>query len=350
MIKDTILRGIVRYFRDRLDECLRYGSDFGTRAACGNCRSTPWNRANLLKKRGGKEIPRSCCNANASPAKPVYFAFNTLLESENIVRSIRSFELEGRRMRFLQNRLIVLITVIVIGLTGFPRGSSRENPNIVLIISDDQKWTDFGFMGHPVIQTPHLDRLSEEGILYSRGYVPVSLCRPSLASIITGLYSHQHRITGNDPYLPEGSGGRAEYLRRNEQIISRIEHIETLPRLLAEKGYLSFQSGKWWEGHFSRGGFTHGMTHGDAARGGRHGDEGLEIGRSGLDPIFDFWDRAGDQPVFIWYAPFLPHTPHTPPERLLDKYRAENMPVEISRYYAMCEWFDETVGDLLDYT
>ena len=65
------------------------------------------------------------------------------------------------------------------------------------------------------------------------------------------------------------------------------------------------------------------MTHGDPDQGGRHGDAGLTIGRQGMQPIYDFIDMAtGDrQPFFVWYAPFLPHSPHTPPERLLAQYR-----------------------------
>ena len=75
-------------------------------------------------------------------------------------------------------------------------------PNILLLISDDQAWSDFGFMGHGVIETPRLDALAAEGRTFPRGYVPTALCRPSLATIITGLYPHQHGITGNDP--PKG--------------------------------------------------------------------------------------------------------------------------------------------------
>jgi uncharacterized sulfatase len=228
--------------------------------------------------------------------------------------------------------------------------SQAGPPNILLIISDDQAWTDYGFMGHSEIRTPNLDRLASEGLLYQYGYVPTSLCRPSLATIITGLHPHRHGITGNDPVRLAG-GARQDpgYQKLNEQLIARIETVPTLPRLLSKAGYLSFQNGKWWEGHFSRGGFTHGMTHGDPRRGGRHGDEGLRIGREGLQPIFEFIEQSGNQPYFIWYAPFLPHTPHTPPERLLGRYLADDRPVKLSRYYAMCEWFDETVGELLDY-
>lgn len=214
---------------------------------------------------------------------------------------------------------------------------SAAPPNVVLIISDDQTWTDFGFMGHETIDTPHLDRLARQSAVFPRGYVPTSLCRPSLATLITGLYPHQHKITGNDP--PSGVP--------RQKMLKHIRREPTLPGLLAEKNFLSHQSGKWWEGSYRLGGFTHGMTHGDPKRGGRHGDEGLKIGRKGMQPIFDFIDEAGEQPFFVWYAPFLPHRPHNPPKRLLEKYKAPNRPVQLARYYAMCEWFDETCGELL---
>ena len=56
---------------------------------------------------------------------------------------------------------------------------AASSPNIVLIISDDQAWTDYGFMGHPNIKTPHIDELASESVLFKRGYVPTALCRPS---------------------------------------------------------------------------------------------------------------------------------------------------------------------------
>ena len=76
---------------------------------------------------------------------------------------------------------------------------------------------------------------------------------------------------------------------------------------------------------------------------------GLKIGREGMEPIFDFIKDAGDKPFFIWYAPFLPHTPHNPPKRLFDKYASKVDSPHIARYYAMVEWFDETVGELVNH-
>lgn len=118
-------------------------------------------------------------------------------------------------------------------------------PNVVLILSDDQAWTDYGFMGHTVIRTPSLDRLAARSALFTRGYVPTALCRPSLATLVTGLYAHQHKTTGNDPSLSLTPADSAEYAQLREHLISHIDRQPTLPKLLATKGYLSHQSGKW---------------------------------------------------------------------------------------------------------
>lgn len=218
-----------------------------------------------------------------------------------------------------------------------------ERPNVVVILSDDQAWSDYGFMGHPEIQTPHLDKLASESLVFERGYVASPLCRPSLASIVTGRQAFEHGITGNDVKLgPE----------RHQLDIPMREQFNQLPsfiRTLTDAGYLAHQSGKWWEGSYQDGGFTHGMTHGDPKRGGRHGDDGLSIGRNGMLPISQFIDHAlGEKKSFlVWYAPFLPHTPHNPPKRLLDKYSKPGRAEGIAKYYAMCDWFDETCGELV---
>lgn len=211
--------------------------------------------------------------------------------------------------------------------------TGKERPvNILLIISDDQGWTDFGFMGHPDIRTPHLDQLAKESYLFPNAYVPTSLCRASLATLLTGLYGHQHRICCNDP--PEGVARDAMH--------PFIQSAPALPRLLQSRNYRSLQTGKFWEGHFSNAGFTHGMT-----VKGRHGDDGLVIGRQTLQPIDDFLADRGDHPFFVWYAPMLPHEPHNPPQQLLQKYSAPGRPAKLAAYYAMCEWFDQTVGQVL---
>ena len=88
--------------------------------------------------------------------------------------------------------LLLLLCAVVVA-------TAADKPNVVMIISDDQAWTDYGFMGHKQIATPHLDKLAAQSLTFTHGYVPSSLCCPSLASMITGRFPHQHKITSNDP-------------------------------------------------------------------------------------------------------------------------------------------------------
>jgi uncharacterized sulfatase len=245
--------------------------------------------------------------------------------------------------------LALLVAVAALGLA--PRLSGADAPpNVVLIISDDHGWTDYGFMGHDHVKTPNLDKLASQSLTFRRGYVPTSLCCPSLASLITGRYPHQHQVTSNDPPIPPGmkpgqfQKSRA-FLDGRAVMTKHLEAFPTLPRLLTKKGYVSLQTGKWWQGDYHHGGFTHGMTKGQ-----RHGDEGLEIGRKTMQPITDFVAdaRRAGKPFFVWYAPMMPHTPHNPPQRLLTKYRDKAPSPSVAKYWAMVEWFDETCGQLLD--
>jgi uncharacterized sulfatase len=251
-------------------------------------------------------------------------------------------------------RWFMLLLVVAFPVLSAPPAAAARGPNVVLIIADDHGWTDYGFMGHPQVQTPSIDRLAAQGRTFRRGYVPSSLCSPSLASILTGLYAHQHGVTSNDPPLPAGKTGQAAerdpgYRAQRQEVIAFFDKVPTLPRLLGGQGYVSFQTGKWWGGNYRHGGFTAGMTHGDPDRGGRHGDAGLAIGRETMKPVLDFIDAAArdNQPFFVWYAPMMPHSPHKPPARLLDKYRSKAPALEVAKYWAMIEWFDETCGELL---
>lgn len=220
--------------------------------------------------------------------------------------------------------------------------AAAPRPNIILIISDDHGYGDYGFMGHKVVHTPHLDRMAAQSLLYTRGYA-TPVCSPSLASLLTGRLPHRHGITGNDLANPPGApvAGRGTRQPLAERLLS---NPLILPKALSEAGYLTFQSGKLWNTTFRDVGFTHGMT--DTA--GRHGDAGLEIGRKGMKPMFDFIAEAKqrEKPFFVWYAPFLPHTPHNPPAELLAKYQGKGLPPDAEKYYAMVEWFDLTCGEL----
>ena len=247
------------------------------------------------------------------------------------------------------------LCVVVLASLCLSLPAADRPPNILMIVSDDHAWTDYGFMGSKSVSTPHLDKLAAESRVFPRGYVTNSLCGPSLASMLTGRHVHRHGITGNDPRVPavEGAKGagkaaaakqkNAAFLEGRAQMIKLFQQSPILPRLLGEHGYVSLQTGKWWMGPYQTGGFTEGMT-----KGGRHGDEGLDIGRKTLAPLTEFISRSkkDGKPFFAWYAPMMPHDPHTPPERLLAKYRDKSPTIQAARYHAMVEWFDETIGDI----
>ncbi|MDP1586243.1 MAG: sulfatase-like hydrolase/transferase, partial [Prosthecobacter sp.] len=201
------------------------------------------------------------------------------------------------------------------------------------------------------------------------GYVPTSLCSPSLAVMLTGRYPHQSGLHYNHP--PPGNTGfnkmqsRAEYEAARSVAFEIIRSQPTLPRALGGLGYASFQTGKFWEGHFSNAGFTEGMTvfqpaphlnytgvtrmlkdGSQAAHG--NGDHGLAIGRETMQPIADFLDRNGrEKPFFLWYAPYLPHQPHDSPPRYFDLHRQRGAAEHRIPYLASISQFDDTVGELL---
>ncbi len=259
-------------------------------------------------------------------------------------------------MAKLERIFLFLLFTSIVFYCCVAESEDETPPNIVLIISDDQAWSDYSFMGHPHISTPHLDALAKNSLCFTRGYASAPLCSPSLATIMTGLYAYQHGITGNDPlFVSDANKYSEDWLTERKRhylpLQEKFYENKLLTEYLREGGYTSFQTGKWWLGSWRDAHFDDGMTHGDPSRGGRHGDEGLKIGRDGLHPIFNFIEKAqtDKKPFFVWHAPFLPHTPHNPPKEILAKYLDKTESETEAKYWAMCEWFDQTCGDLLRY-
>lgn len=262
-----------------------------------------------------------------------------------------------------------LLACLGLAMFGWTSSVASELPNVVLIVSDDQTYTDFGFMGNADVITPNLDQLAARSARYVNGYVPSSVCRPSLVTVLTGLYPHQHGVHFNHP--PPGFSkltrspdiGKTEFDAARNKATQFIRQVPTLPRQLAANGYRCFQTGKYWEGHWRNAGFTEGMTIAEPS-GGKHGDKtlangdvvahgngdhGLAIGRETMEPIDDFIEDCGDTPFMVWYAPFLPHSPHDSPKKFFDLYKERtDVPKHRIPYYAAISQFDETVGHLVD--
>ena len=135
----------------------------------------------------------------------------------------------------------------LIGLTFF-LGSicvhADDRPNVVFVLTDDQRADALSCMGHPHLKTPHIDRLATEGALFKNHFCTTSLCSPSRASILGGLYAHTHGVVNNFTDYPRD--------------------LPTFPRTLQAEGYATAYIGKWHMGEKDdsvRPGFDHFVTH-----------------------------------------------------------------------------------------
>ena len=82
-----------------------------------------------------------------------------------------------------------------------PRPNGRRPRNVLIVLTDDQRFDSFGFMGHPFLATPQLDRLAAKGTVLSNAFVTTSLCCPSRATMLTGRYAHDHGVIDNQSEL-----------------------------------------------------------------------------------------------------------------------------------------------------
>jgi len=175
---------------------------------------------------------------------------------------------------------------------------AAERPNFVFVISDDHDYEHLGFMGNEYVHTPALDELARAGTVFTTAHLPMSRCRPTLASFLSGQWPHQSGIYYNY--------GKKKLAPKN-----------TLPNLLKNAGYATFGQGKFWEGDPKKIGFTAGK-----------GRDPKNFVRNGQESVYQFIDEvAGKQPFYIWWAPRIPHTPHNPPDKYKELYDKTKMPV-----------------------
>ncbi len=85
--------------------------------------------------------------------------------------------------------------------------------NIVFILSDDHRYDVMGFLGHPFVETPAMDAMAREGVYFENAMVTTSLCSPSRASILTGLYMHNHGVVDNNVQTKPGTIFFPQYLQ-----------------------------------------------------------------------------------------------------------------------------------------
>ncbi|HEX28880.1 TPA: DUF4976 domain-containing protein [Candidatus Poribacteria bacterium] len=105
--------------------------------------------------------------------------------------------------------------------------AASKRPNLLVLVTDDQRWDAMGCMGNPIIRTPHMDRLAEEGVIFVNNFCTTSICMSSRASIFTGMYTRRHGIN------------------RFDQPLSEEHFVITYPVLLRGAGYRTGFIGKW---------------------------------------------------------------------------------------------------------
>lgn len=107
--------------------------------------------------------------------------------------------------RYLNTLTIIFILITAIPCYAQPVLSPRERPNIVIIVSDDHAYQTISAYGSKLMQTPNIDRIANEGVLFKKSYVTNSICGPSRAVILTGKYSHKNGFKDNEHSSFDGS-------------------------------------------------------------------------------------------------------------------------------------------------
>ena len=130
----------------------------------------------------------------------------------------------------MTNRLLPFTLLCLLSAFVIPHSSLADKPrNILFILVDDQRYEALSCLGHPFLKTPAADSLVKNGVRFENAFVTTSLCSPSRASILTGLYAHTHRVVDNQSGLTPGLRFFSEDLR--------------------DAGYRTAFIGKWHMGH-----------------------------------------------------------------------------------------------------
>lgn len=233
-------------------------------------------------------------------------------------------------------------------------------PNIVMIYVDDLGWKDVGYMGSTYYETPAIDRIAREGVVFTNAYSNAPNCAPSRACLMTGQHSPRHGI------YTVGSAARGQSRNRKLIPVDNLTRLHrdamTLPHLLKQAGYACAHVGKW---HLGEDPCNHGfdVNYG----GGQNGAPGsyfapyrnVNLGESPEGEFLterltreavSFMKSTKGKPFFLNFSHYSVHTPLQAREETIRKYEQKattghhNNPV----YAAMLEHLDDSVRTILE--
>jgi len=211
---------------------------------------------------------------------------------------------------------LALLVLFIVGLCS----AELRRPNIVFILTDDQRFDAMGFMGaYPFLETPNMDRIREEGVHFKNSFVVLSMCGPSRASILTGTYPQVNGVTTN----VEG--------REFDP-----DKTPSFPLVLQQNGYRTGFLGKWHldHGNHPRKGFDRWIAF--SGQGKYNGNtlniDGELVENPGYitdeltDYALEFIKENADQPFCLYLSHKAVHGPFTPAERHASQYADAPIP------------------------
>ncbi|MCG2590439.1 sulfatase [Rhodohalobacter sulfatireducens] len=269
----------------------------------------------------------------------------------------------------MRNKRFILILAVCLSLVFIAAHSnklSENRPNFIIINIDDLGWTDLSFMGSQYYETPHIDELATEGMVFSRAYAAASNCAPSRAALFSGQYAPRtgiYTVANSD----RGSAEERKLIPIENRLYLDEENL-TFAELLQNHGYRTAHVGKW---HITKdpmeNGFDvniGGFEAGNPAAQGMGGyfspyhNPNLEEGPEGeyltdrlTDEAIVFLETAEGQPFFLNYAPYTVHTPIQPKPELEEKYTSKpgSDRHDNPGYAAMIESMDTNIGRLISF-
>ena len=254
----------------------------------------------------------------------------------------------------------IILIVAVFALMAASRAAER--PNIIYINADDLGVMDVGFMGRKEYNTPNLDRMAAEGMVFTDAHAPAANCAPSRACVISGQYGGRHGVytVGNSE---RGKSADRKLIPTRNKVHLPDENV-TMVEALKAGGYKTIHLGKWHLGEDPR---TQGfdVNIGGGTPGGPSGGGYFSPFSSGpmkpfsdlypkdthrcdifADQAIKFMNANKEQPFFVHMAYYSVHTGLQPVPDMVEKYR--NVKGINATYASMIEKMDESIGKIVD--